>query len=59
MRVELHIIDGHSTTVDLPELPAEDERVVIEGKDYRVYSRTWYIDIPTTEVEVRLTLVEL
>lgn len=42
MRVDLHIIDGYSTTVDLPELPAEDERVVIDGKDYRVYSRTWY-----------------
>lgn len=63
MRVSLHILgEGYFKTVDLAELPAEDERVVLDGKDYRVYSRTWYffnINLPTTEAEVRITLVPL
>lgn len=63
MRIDLHILgEGYSKTVDLAELPAEDERVVLDGKDYRVYSRTWYIfntNLPTTEGEIRITLVPL
>lgn len=62
MSIHLYIIDKYLKSVDLPVLPIEGETFVIEGKDYRVYSRTWHIfniNLPTTEAVVRITLVPL
>ena len=50
MLVDIYIETKYITTVDWSQVPDEDERVVIDGTAYKVYSRKWYIynsDLPT------------
>lgn len=43
MLVDIYAEGERIITVDWPQVPDEGERLVIDGTDYKVYSRTWYI----------------
>ncbi len=64
MLVNIYVGDKYITTVDWPQIPDEDERVVIDDIDYKVYSRKWYIYNPnlpplTSSSEVQIILREI
>ena len=64
MLVEIYAENKHIITVDWPQVPDEGERLVIDGTDYKVYSRKWYIynsNLPTLTAssEVHIFLKEI
>ena len=64
MLVDIYAENKYITTVDWSQVPDADERVVIDGTDYIVYSRKWYIfnsDLPalTSSSEVHIFLKEI
>jgi len=64
MLVEIYIGTKNITTVDWSQVPDEGESIVIDGKDYKVYARTWFIfnsNLPalTSPSEVHIYLKEI
>ena len=64
MLVDIYAENKYITTVDWSQVPDADERVVIDGIDYIVYSRKWYIfnsDLPalTSSSEVHIFLKKI
>lgn len=64
MLVEIYVESKYITTVDWTQVPNEGEKLVIDGTDYEVYARTWYIydsSLPTltSRSEVHIFLEEI
>ena len=64
MLVNIYVENKYITTVDWSQVPDADERVVIDGTAYIVYSRKWYIfnsDLPalTSSSEVHIFLKKI
>ena len=64
MLVNIYVETKYITTVDWPQVPNEGESLAIDGKDYEVYGRKWYIFNPnlpslTSRSEVHIFLKEI
>lgn len=64
MLVDIYAETKYITTVDWPQVPDEGEKLVIDGTDYEVYARTWFIynsNLPslTSSSEVHIFLKEI
>ena len=64
MLVNIYVETKYITTVNWSQVPDEGESIGIDGKDYEVYARKWYIfnsNLPslTSSSEVHIFLKEI
>ena len=62
MLVDIYVETERITTVDWSQVPDEGEILVIDGIDYEVYARRWYIfnsNSPALSSEVHIFLKKI